>query len=298
VFPPNDPVPWRCEPKSLPPREYLFDRHLQRSTVNMLAGSDHTVVTAIMLTELIGLAAGRDLVTGEEIAPRRTWLLDAHDDQRELDRRVAAVCQRFEISTNDLDGRLFAQSVAGRLLHLARMNEHGNPEIVEAAVRWLETGITRNAIDVLAFTPLDAFHRVHCRAELDMATLAREALISLAVRMRCAVQIVNHLTKAKPPEISGSAALLNAMSEIRTVVPVTASEADRCGVTEPERYVRVVGAHGDVVWLDIEKVDLNGDEVAVAVAWRPRALRPSRPHKAKIAAPNDGVTPRTRGNAA
>jgi hypothetical protein len=284
-FPPHDPVSWRCEPKTLPPRDYMLGRHLQRSTVNMIAGSDHTVTKAIMLTELVGLAAGRNLLTGEKITSRRVWFLDAHHDQDELDRRVAAVFKRFKISASNLNGRLFVQSVAGRLLHLARTNRHGDPEVVETAMQWLEMGITQNAIDVLAFTPLDAFHHVNCREEPDMTTLAREALGSIAVRARCAIEVGNHLTKNL--EISGSAALLNAMSETRTVVPMTEGEADRCGVAEPERYVRVAGTGDDVVWIELDKVGLNGDLITVAALWRPQGdvteLRSSGPHKAKIA---------------
>jgi hypothetical protein len=40
-----------------------------------------------------------------------------------LDRRIAAVCQRYRISEADLGGRLFAQSVRDRSMRLATMDK-------------------------------------------------------------------------------------------------------------------------------------------------------------------------------
>jgi hypothetical protein len=122
---PDDPAPWRCELATIPPRQFMFGRMLQRGTVNMIAGRDNIVTTAVALSDLVGLAAGRNLLTGENIAPRRVWFLGAQEGQSEIDRQVAVRCSRFGISTGDIDGRLFAQSLAGRLLHVAA---HGSPE--------------------------------------------------------------------------------------------------------------------------------------------------------------------------
>jgi hypothetical protein len=246
---------------------------LQRGTVNMIASGDAVATTAIMLTELVGLAAGRNLLTGEKITPRRVWLLTAQEDQSELDRKLAAVCKSFGISTRDLNNRLFAQSVAGRKLHVAALNAGGHPEVDKAVVQWIERGITENAIDVLALTPLIAFHHVNPREDFDMHTVAGEVFGGIAARTRCAIETGNHLTK-KSDDVSGAPALAHAMTMIRTVTPMAVNEADRFGVAvrDRKRYVKVASNAGEVAWFKLDKLDLNGDQIDIAVPWQPRPL--------------------------
>jgi hypothetical protein len=246
---------------------------LQRGAVNMIAGSDAVVTTAITLTGLVGLAAGRNLLTGEKIVPRRVLHLNAAVTQDELCRQIAAVRKSFGISTRDLGNRLFVQSVAGQLLHVARLNAHGHPEIVETAVQWLEDFITQNAIDVLAPAPLIAFHRVNPSADFDMQTVAGEVFGGIAARTRCAIELGNHLTK-KSDDVSGAPAVVHAMTMIRTVTTMTASEADRHGVAERERnrYVKIESNTGEAAWFRLDKIGLNADQIDIAVPWQPRPL--------------------------
>src|SRR6266436_4719768 len=269
---PDDPAPWRCDPATVPPREYMLGQMYQRGTVNMIAGADHVVTAAIMLVEAVGRAAGRDLLTGEQIAPHRTWLLSAQESQDELNRRITALCGKLGIIAGELGDRLVAQSVAGQLLHVATLNANGCPVIDEEAVQWLERGVVEKSIDTLALAPLGGFHHVNSREDFDMQTVAG-ALAGIAVRTGCAIDVTTHLTK-KSEEPSGAPALLHAMHVVRTVTTMTAVEADKLYIPTRERgrYIKVVGKLGPVVVAETW-FRLDGDCELIAVPWRPDQAR-------------------------
>jgi hypothetical protein len=264
----------------------MLGQMYRRGTVNMIAGADHVVTAAIMLVEAVGRAAGRDLLTGEQIAPHRTWLLSAQERQDELDRKIAAVCKPLSISTSDLGDRLVAQSVAGQLLHVATLNANGRPVIDEEAVQWFESGMVGK--DVLALTPLIAFHRVNQHDDFGASVVAREVFGGIAARTQCAVELGNHLTKKD--EVSGAPALLHATHVIRTVTTMTASEADKfvIAVRDRYRYVKVESRTGPIVIAEAW-FRLDGDLDLVAVPWPKPALpliaigkTASRPSRASL----------------
>jgi RecA-family ATPase len=81
------------------------------------------------------------------------------EEQDELDRRVAAVCQHHRISEADLGGRLFAQSVRDRPMRIAVMGKSG-PAIDDAVIRLMIDFLKQNRIDVFMVDPLVSFHDV------------------------------------------------------------------------------------------------------------------------------------------
>src|SRR5262245_54196548 len=99
------PYGWR-DPATIPRRQFLFGRHYARKTIGATIGSGGRAKTTLGLLEFVGMACGRNLLTGEKIEPLRPWYLNGEEDQDELDRRVAAICQRYGITEADCGGRL------------------------------------------------------------------------------------------------------------------------------------------------------------------------------------------------
>lgn len=245
--------------------------HGQRGTLNMIVGADHISTNAVMITTLIEMAAGQNLLTKEKIPQRRAWLLSASQDQSELDRQVAVACSRLEISTGDLDGRLLAQSVAADRPRIAALNVSGHPVVNEATAQWLERGIAEKSIDVLALASLMDFHDLDHGEDFHMGAVGR-VLRSVALRSDCAVVLGNHLTKKG--EVSGAPALLYAMRTTSIIVPMKAVEADKLYVPARDcgRYLRAETKIGPVAFDDVW-YRLDGDCDFVAVPWHPEKAR-------------------------
>ena len=104
-----DVQPWWRDPTTIPPREFLYSRHYIRRNIGASIGAGGRLKTSHSLFEAVEMTAGRNLATGEALpnGPLRVGCLNAEEEQDELDRRTAAICQRYNVSQADLGGRLF-----------------------------------------------------------------------------------------------------------------------------------------------------------------------------------------------
>jgi hypothetical protein len=282
------------DPKSIPPREWLFGKHYIRGVVSATIGAPGRLKSTTDLTESIGMAMGRDLMTGEPLpsGPLRAAYLNGEETQDELDRRVAAICQFFDISPMDCGDRLFVISTREKLIRVAVRNLRGDAMVQQAVVDAWKDWCDRYQIDALTIDPLISFHAVRESDNGDMDLVVKEAFAVIAGNKR-AVDLVMHVRKLAPGESNttvddarGASAILAAVRVARTFNFMTTVEAKQIGIHEGDRrrYVRVEngrsapGPVGKAHWLKIETELLpNGDEVACATPW-------------KVPNPFDGIT--------
>jgi hypothetical protein len=282
-----DPKPYAFpDPASIPPRQWLYGRHYLRGIVSASLGAPGRLKSTTSLTEIIGMAAGRDLLTGEplECGRLRVAYLNGEENQDELDRRVAAICQHYGVKSEDCGDRLFVVSTRDNPVRFAIPGQKGAAvvakDVVDAMLAWCEA---RN-IDVLTVDPLISFHAVRENDSGDMDLLCKEAFGTIAGKNR-AVDLVVHPSKCAPGEINttvddmrGSSAQLAAVRTARTFNFMTAAEAAQLGIDEDQRrlHVRIEngkggpGPLGNANWVKIKVETLpNRDDVAVAIAWKP-----------------------------
>jgi hypothetical protein len=239
------------------------------------------------LTEIIGMAAGRDLMSGEPLpsGPLRASYLNGEETQDELDRRVAAICQCFAVRTEDCGGRLWVCSTREKPIRLAVRGALGDAVVQSDAVKGLWEWCDRNCIDVLAIDPLISFHAVREGDNGDMDLVVKEDFGSIAGKTR-SIDLVHHPRKLAPGESSstvddarGASAILGAVRVARTFNFMTTAEAAQLGIHDDDRrlHVRIdngksnPGPIGKAHWIKIETEILpNGDEVACSTLWKPK----------------------------
>jgi hypothetical protein len=212
------------------------------------------------------------------------WLLNGEEDQDELDRRIAAVCQRFGISQVDLGGRLFVQSVRKHPLRVATMVKNiatPNPVVLDH----MRTFIDKNHIDVFMVDPLVSFHGAAENDNGQMDVVIKEAFGGIAETTRSAGELFHHPGKPKPgaPETvvedaRGASAIINAVRCARVMNFMTTEFAKQHGIDEEHRRLHVqiangkanAGPTGSARWIKLEVENLaNGDSVACATNWKP-----------------------------
>jgi hypothetical protein len=291
---PHDPRPFVFNPEpydppdpaSIPKREWLYGRHYLRGIVSASLGAPGRLKSTTSMTELIGMGVGRDLLTGEplECGPLRVAYLNGEENQDELDRRFAGICQRHSITKQDFGGRISIMSTRDNPIRLAIPGPKGAAVVAEGVVDAVLAWCEARSIDVLAVDPLISFHRVRENDSGDMDLLCKEAFGAIAGKNR-SVDLVVHPRKPAPGEINttiddlrGSSAQHGAVRTARTFNFMTTVEAAQLGVEENHRrlHVRIEngkggpGPLGKATWVKIEVETLpNGDDVAVAVAWKP-----------------------------
>jgi hypothetical protein len=274
------------DPRSIPKRQHLFGRHYMRGTVSAGIGAPGRLKSTTVMTEIIGMSAGRDLMSGETLpsGPLRAAYLNGEEVQEELDRRVAAICQRFDVKPEDCGGRLWVISTRDKPIRVAVRSPPRDALVQADVVSALNVWCNRNQIDALVIDPLISFHAVRESDNADMDLVCKEAFGAIAGKCR-AVELVHHPRKLAPGESNatvddarGASAILAAVRMARTFNFMTTAEATQLGIHEDDRrrHVRIEngknnpGPIGKAHWVRIETENLpNGDEVACATLWTP-----------------------------
>jgi hypothetical protein len=278
--------PWWRDPATIARREALYGRHYIRKNIGASIGAGGRLKTTHSMFEAIEMAVGRNLTTGEPLpaGPLRVLCLNAEEDQDELDRRLAANCQRYNISEADLGGRMFVKSVRDRPLRLATLVQ-GAATLNRPALEVLIKLIEQNRIDVFMLDPWVSFHAVNENSNPDMDLVIKEGLGTIATQTNSAGEIFHHPGKPKPGQAEttvedarGASAILWAVRSARVFNFMTSEEAAKLGIAEDDRrrHIRIangkanMGPIGKAEWIKTEVENLpNGDEVACSSRWIP-----------------------------
>lgn len=279
-----DAVPW-CDPATIPCRQHLFGLHYTRRNIGATIGAGGRGKTTLGTTEAVSMSIGRNLFTGELLkdGPLRVWVLNAEEDQDEMDRRFAACCQHYGISCDDLGDRLFVQSIRDRPWRIATLNKTV-PTINQAVIETMRDFIAITEIDVFMLDPFISFHSVNESANADMDLVIKEGLGAVAQATNSACEIFHHPGKPKPGQETtvedgrGASAIIWAVRSARVLNFMTPDEADKIGISEIDRrrYVKIangkanMGPTGGGIWMRLAVENLaNGDQVVCSTLWEP-----------------------------
>ena len=280
------PASWWRDPATIPPRQSLYDGHYIRRAIGATVGAGGRAKTTRGVYEAVCMTVGFDIAT-KDVLPEgklRVWVCNGEEDQDELDRRVAATCQRYGITQDDLGDRLFVQSVRDNPLRIATL-VNNRPVIDQAVLKYMADFIKDNGIDVFMLDPLVSFHGVMENDNGHMDLVIKEGFGAIANNTNSAGEMFHHPGKAKPgqPDTSvedgrGASAILWAVRSARVFNFMTPDEAAKLGMTEDDRklHIRIangkanMGPLGKAKWMKLVVEDLvNGDHVAVASPWSP-----------------------------
>ncbi|WP_313349809.1 AAA family ATPase [Paracoccus sp. (in: a-proteobacteria)] len=265
------------DPASIPPREWLYGNHYIRKFASVTVAPGGLGKSTLVLVECIAMATGRALLGTRPRGPLKVVYFNAEDPRDEIERRVLAVCQHFNIPQHELVGQLFIASGRDQELILAK-GENG--DIVEPVFQLIERYCEAEAIDLVALDPLanmtdapetnDVFRRLGRRLSL------------LADSMNISVELVHHTRKLNGNEATvedsrGGSALIGAVRAGRALNPMTADEAARAGLDTHIDHFRIEAAGKNNLsrsaphasWLRRVGVQIgNGDEVAAIEPWQ------------------------------
>jgi hypothetical protein len=272
------------DPQKLEPRIFLYANHYRRGSVSAVIAPGGTGKTSLVMVEGIAIATGRPLL-GEMPRERcRVWIHNGDDDTTELDRRIIAVCQHYNIPQQELEGWLFRTSGAEMPLKVA--HGFGDLKIDNALIGEMTRAIQENSIDLVILDPLVTIHSV---GENDNGKV--DAVIRLFARMAsdcdCAIDISHHTRKQASglnidhgvDDSRGAGAFRDACRSMRVLNPMSKEDGKSLfgDGDEFERlsYFRVdrgksnaVAPARSAVWRKFENISLaNGDDVGVVVPW-------------------------------
>jgi AAA domain len=234
------------DPAALPPRRFLFGKHYQRRTTGGTVAPGGTGKSSLEMVEGVSMATGRNLL-GEEPKERvRVWYHNGEDNMDELNRRLAAICQYYNIPLEELPGWFFMTS--GNEVPLRVAQGYSNLNIDHRLVKCIVEAIGDNKIDVATFDPLVTLHGVPENDTGKMDTVVR-IFAKMADSQNCAIELSHHTRKLLPgstedysvDDMRGAGSLKDAMRAIRMLNFMSKVDAEGAGIAELERtsYFRV-----------------------------------------------------------
>jgi len=293
MLPPIEAKPfvW-IDPRSIPPRPWLYNHHYMRGMVSVTAGIGGAGKTSLLFVEALSLACGRDFFEqGKPLegGAQSVWLHN-EDPPDEIQRRIAAVCLHFRIDPSDFLGRLYVTSSHTTPIVVAQELPGGGKILVPT--NHGEQLIEQIKAKSIALFVLDPFVAVHRVSENDnvMIEEVMKILRNIAHSTSCALELAHHFRKLNGQEpsaedIRGASSIVGASRSVRVVAQMTTEEAEEMNLQPEERrsYIWIQNAKANMAppllmrrWFHLESVELDNaqepyaaDNVGVTTSWTP-----------------------------
>jgi RecA-family ATPase len=182
------------DPASIAPRAWIYNWHYIRKFTSATIAPGGLGKSSLSLVEAIAISLGLPLLG---VAPREqvnVWYWNGEDPAEETERRIAAICQRYDIDGRKLEGRLFIDT--GRLapIKIAAM-KRGEAVFDRELEADIKQTIRENEIGVAT---LDPFISVHDVPESDNTNINAVAKCfgHIADETNASIEFVHHVRKA------------------------------------------------------------------------------------------------------
>jgi RecA-family ATPase len=209
------------------------------------------------------------------------WLHNGEDSLDEMRRRLAAICQHYEIPQQELVGWFFMTS--GNEVPLRVAEGYNKLDINEGLIKCINNQIEDNEIDGVTLDPLITLHGVPESDNTRMDGVIR-IFAAIADAHDCAIEISHHMRKPAAgsngdygaADIRGASAIHDAVRSARVLNRMSERDAQDLALQEHDRakYFRVDKAKGNyspaikAVSCQFINVELpNGDDVGVVAPW-------------------------------
>jgi len=239
------------------------------------------------MVESVSMAIGVDLLDNKQPLERsfRTWYHKGEDNMDELKRRLAGICQHYDVPLVNLEGCFFMTSGNEVPLRVAQSANQIQFQTDHRLVKCIAEQIGDNHIDVANFDPLVTLHAV---TESDPGKMDAVVRIfnKIADTQNCAIDLSHHTRKLPPgagptdydlDDMRGAKAISDAMRAVRILNYMSKQDAENAGLMEMERtsHFRIDRGKANysapskqAIWRKFVNVDLpNGDAVGVITPW-------------------------------
>lgn len=174
----------------VPPRKWHVEDLIPSNTVTILGGDGGTGKSLLALQLAVATATGTKWIGREVDQPGKALVLSAEDDEEELQRRVAAICDAEGLPRSSL-GKMLVRSTAGEETLLALLDGKTNTLKATGIYETICASMKREKPALLV---LDTLADLHAGNENDRAH-ARQfigLLRHLAIEYQCAVVLLAH----------------------------------------------------------------------------------------------------------
>src|SRR5215472_15830802 len=229
------------DPARIPPREFLFGRHYQRRTVSGTVAPGGTGKSSEVMVEAVAMKTGRDLLGEGAKEPLRVWYHNGEDNMLELQRRLAGICQHYNIPLAEALGDGFFMSSGNEVpLRVAETWSQVRLQTDHRKVKCITEAIGDNRVDVAILDPLVTLHGVPENNPGQMDQVIR-IFTRIADTQNCAIDLSHHTRKLAPgsssddvtiDDMRGAGAVKDAMRAVRMLNVMAPKDVENVGIDE------------------------------------------------------------------
>ena len=222
---------------ALPRRQWIYGTHYLRGFVSVLASAGGVGKTSNQIVEALAIVTGRPLL-GEAVKEQcNVWIINLEDPMEEMQRRVLAAMKHYNISPDEVRGKLFVD--AGRDFQMTFAVQTKDGVIPnEALVDHLVAKIPENDIGLVMMDPFVGAHEV---SENDNGAVNGVVgqIRRVADEANCGFGIVHHNRKgngedANIDSVRGAGSLIGAARAARVINKISEDDAIKLGVNKHE----------------------------------------------------------------
>lgn len=269
------------KPFDIPKRVFLLDSIILKGLLGSIVAPGGTSKSSLSLAMAVAVATGNE-ITGHSVHTQgNTWLINNEEGVDELQRRLMAICQRFNIPWETLEGRLFMNSGFIDPFVLVKKSDQGvtPTPMVDHIIK----EIRKNKVTLLILDPFVSIHTVPENSNEEQQQVIN-VIRRIAGETGCAVLMIHHTKKTGvdseahagvADDSRGASAVVAALRNAQTLARMNPATADKLGFSNEERrrMIRMDWAKSNYTlppevstWYRMDTVVLpNGDPVGVPV---------------------------------
>lgn len=241
------PFEWR-DPATIPRRQFLYGFELRRKQVSATIAPGAAGKTTLKVGRALCMVTGKDML-GHSVwnGPHRVALWNLEDELEECEKTVHAFMKLWNLSGEDLDGRLFingSDSVGASGLKLAVEDNYNGFKLQRPVSEALIEEINRLGLDYLDVDPFVSSHAVDENSNQAIDAVAKEWLRVAQTANPdaggCAIGLAHHIRKTTAAEFTasdarGAGAMINAARSCLVLQRMNKDQAELLQIEECDR---------------------------------------------------------------
>jgi RecA-family ATPase len=266
---------------TLPRREWVYGYDYIRKYISVTASAGGIGKTSLINVEALAIATGKPLLGTAVKQQTNVWVINLEDPITEMQMRTIAAMQHYNITPEEIKGRLFMDGEDTMQITLAAESRDGlitNDDLLAHITR----KVKQNDIGAIILDPFVSAHLVNENNNGSIQAVVA-MLRKLARDTNSSVQLVHHIRKGNGDDatidsVRGAGSLIGAARAARVINRITPDDAIALGVDEHEALgifrvddgkANLAPPSDKAIYRRMQSVEIaNGEHIGVATEFK------------------------------
>lgn len=226
--------------ENLPLRDWVVPGRYLRGAMSLTIGPGGSSKSSLALLEAVAIASGRGDLAGfyYDQEPKQVLYYNAEDPKAEIERRIAALCIRHGLKTQDLNSLFYLSGFENNALRFGASDEKGRMVLNTTGLTWLESQSRR--FDLIILDPWASLHSGHENDNVAIDNLCRAVIRAASTS---ALHVIHHSRKLGKDSGEGDAEIARGASSLVaasryavTLRGMSKEDAEEMGIPETARH--------------------------------------------------------------